>query len=88
MKKLIEICKSITFLTLYFVDFDCRSYMLSSTGGIASKQMSSLGIYRKQNCTDNDKLVYYNEQSGDYLYRMNTTKSNWKVLIKTIHFIT
>ena len=60
-------------------DTNCSWFMFSSTGGIANSYMASLGIYKKVDSGNLDKIVYYNEKSALYLFRLKSQDVSWKV---------
>ena len=41
--------------------------------------MNALGIYKKLDCATDDKIIFYNEESGFYLFRTIQQENNWKV---------
>ena len=61
------------------LDETCDWFVLSSTGGIASNFLSLLGTYIRLDCNETMRMVYYNEQSGAFLFQTETHKGNWVV---------
>ena len=65
-----------------YSDIDCPWFVFSSTGDIQSNYSSVLGVYKKQICSDETKILYQNEESGSYLLKSNDIQSDdWKVWI-------
>ena len=62
-----------------FLENKCSWFVFYSTGGIADSYLSSLGIYKKLNCDDDDDIIYHNEESGLYLFRHDSLSGNWMV---------
>lgn len=62
-----------------FSETECFWFVFSSTQGIANYHLSSLGVYKRMNCARDDKIIFHNEESGYYLFRLNEQNGNWMV---------
>ena len=59
----------------------CKEFELTSTGEAKDLQSSRLGVYKKQLTLVNDRISYYNQEKGQYLYwvKKGNEPGHWMV---------
>ena len=46
----------------------CQEFELMTTGGAKYNQASRLGVYQKHSSVANNRISYFNEEKGQYLF--------------------
>ena len=72
---------------IYFSEFNCSWLVFASIKGIADSHLNSLGIYKKFDCLNENKVVYHNEENGLYLFRQTAQDKSWMVNISIFMFL-